>query len=388
MTPCCSRAMCSAPHPLFANLNSAARSDLGCASSAMLLALTHLLPASAQKTPHVLGSFGFSSRMLLFRPAGTDRVPKPVILARFAAFFRGDWEPLLRAAIAGTSAPARPTTNTTDTDDLPRRLERATRLAHLGELSAARQALTSEPLAPPTEATLQQLTDPSRRPAEPYRPLPQDILDAAPDVPLALDRTALLANLRRARRGAAPGPSGYTAEILRLVLDEEDASQLFFEVASLLARAHVPESAVAGLALGRLVALSKPGEGRRGLVVGDFLRRLVARTRTIAQQFAADFEAACNPHQYALSTRAGAEALVHTLQARTQADPSLTLLSVDAAAAYDLVSREAMLTSLRDTPSTLPVLPFAMLVSRATSGLRATAPTKSLKLTVASKATP
>ena len=246
--------------------------------------------------------------------------------------------------------------------------------------------LTSEPLAPPTEATLQQLTDPSRRPAEPYRPLPQDILDAAPDVPLALDRTALLANLRRARRGAAPGPSGYTAEILRLVLDEEDASQLFFEVASLLARAHVPESAVAGLALGRLVALSKPGGGTRGLVVGDFLRRLVART--IAQQFASDFEAACNPHQYALSTRAGAEALVHTLRARTQADPSLTLLSVDAAAAYDLVSREAMLTSLRDTPSTLPVLPFAMLVSRATSGLRATAPTKSLKLRVASKATP
>ena len=92
-------------------------------------------------------------------------------------------------------------------------------------------------------------------------------------------------------------------------------------------------------------------------MVGDFLRRLVART--IAQQFASDFEAACNPHQYALSTRADAEPLVHTLQARTQADPSLTLLSVDAAAAYDLVSREAMLTSLRDTPSTLPVLPFA-----------------------------
>ena len=66
MTPCCSRGMCSAPHPLFANLNSAARSDLGCASSAMLLALTHLLPASAQKTPHVLGSFGFSSRACCF----------------------------------------------------------------------------------------------------------------------------------------------------------------------------------------------------------------------------------------------------------------------------------------------------------------------------------
>ena len=120
-------------------------------------------------------------------------------------------------------------------------------------------------------------------------------------------------------------------EVLRLVLDDDDASQLFVAVATLLARGQVPEPAVAGLALGRLVAITKPGGGTRGLVVGDALRRLVART--LAQQFAEHFETACNPHQYALSTRAGAEALVHTLQARTQADPSLTVLSVNAAAA-------------------------------------------------------
>ena len=59
------------------------------------------------------------------------------------------------------------------------------------------------------------------------------------------------------------------------------------------------------------------------------------------------------------STRAGAEALVHTLQARSQADPTLTVLSVDAAAAYDVVSREAMLAALRDEPSVQAVLPFA-----------------------------
>ena len=88
-----------------------------------------------------------------------------------------------------------------------------------------------------------------------------------------LDRSALLANLHRAHRGAAPGPSGDTAEILRSVLDEENASQLLFEVVSLLARA-----AVADLALGRLVALSKRGGATRGLVIGDFLLRLVART--------------------------------------------------------------------------------------------------------------
>ncbi|CAE7607762.1 unnamed protein product [Symbiodinium microadriaticum] len=49
-------------------------------------------------------------------------------------------------------------------------------------------------------------------------------------------------------------------------LDEDDASQLWFEVAALLAPAHAPESAVADLALGRLVAISKPGGGTRGLI--------------------------------------------------------------------------------------------------------------------------
>ncbi|CAE7722283.1 unnamed protein product [Symbiodinium sp. CCMP2456] len=118
-----------------------------------------------------------------------------------------------------------------------------------------RPALTAEPPAAPTEATLRELTDPARRPAEPYRPLPQDLLEAAPNAPIALDRPALLANLRRARRAAAPGPSGYTSEVLRLVLDEEEASQLFCEVASLLARAQAlpwgASSPSASLAEGR-----------------------------------------------------------------------------------------------------------------------------------------
>ena len=49
----------------------------------------------------------------------------------------------------------------------------------------------------------------------------------------------------------------------------------------------------------------------------------------------------CNRFPHALSTRAGAEALVQ------------------AAAAYDVVSQEAMLTVLRDAPSVQAVLPFA-----------------------------
>ena len=53
-------------------------------------------------------------------------------------------------------------------------------------------------------------------------------------------RPALLANLRRSPEGAAPGPGGYTAEILRLVLDDDEAAGALCEVASLLARAKLP----------------------------------------------------------------------------------------------------------------------------------------------------
>ena len=84
-------------------------------------------------------------------------------------------------------------------------------------------------------------------------------------------------------------------------------------------------------------------------------------SRTLAQQFAERFDAACQPYQYALSTRCGSEALVHTLQYLTQTSPAMTVLSVDGVGAYDHVSRLAMLQALRDTPDACRVLPYVRL---------------------------
>jgi len=97
-------------------------------------------------------------------------VPKQQLLARFTAFFQGDWGSLLRAAFDEAGAVG--LHNAPHSDDIARRAERAAHLARLGELSAARQALIAEPLAPPSESTLRELTDPVRRPPHPYLPLP------------------------------------------------------------------------------------------------------------------------------------------------------------------------------------------------------------------------
>ena len=67
------------------------------------------------------------------------------------------------------------------------------------------------------------------------------------------------------------------------------------------------------------VALLTMAHGRFRTRFSDVLRRLVARF--LAQQFAAGFDAAVQPHQYALSTRVGTEALIQTFQqARAHVD--------------------------------------------------------------------
>ena len=79
--------------------------------------------------------------------------------------------------------------------------------------------------------------------------------------------------------------------------------------------------------MGRLTALLKPNGEIRGIVAGDLVRRLIART--VAQQLAPAIECATAHFQHALSGRAGTECIAHVVQALTNADQSSTLLSID-----------------------------------------------------------
>ena len=100
----------------------------------------------------------------------------------------------------------------------------------------------------------------------------------------------------------------------------------------------------------------KPDGGVRGLVMSDAFRRLVARS--LAQQHAGAFQAACAPFQYALRTRAGAESLARAVRAATELDARTTVLSIDGVGAYDHISRASMLSGLQHTPSLTALLPF------------------------------
>ena len=99
------------------------------------------------------------------------------------------------------------------------RAARAISLVHMVELSGARQALEGALVAPGTHATLRALTDPERRPALPCEPLNPEVAHTQLAVAFQLDTDLFLVNLRKSRRGAAPGPSGMHSDHLFPLLD-------------------------------------------------------------------------------------------------------------------------------------------------------------------------
>ncbi|CAE7740103.1 unnamed protein product [Symbiodinium sp. CCMP2592] len=220
-------------------------------------------------------------------------------------------------------------------------------LRQLRRLRCLRRAAPALPHLPDASTFSQRASPTShRRPSEPFAPLDSNILQWSPETPLTLPRgppSSLTCGVPPPGRRATPPIS---CVLCSTTLPASNPSMV--SPNSLLepsCQPLRPQRSVWG-------ALSR-------IVVGDFLRRLVAHS--LAQQFAPTFEAATNPHQYALSTRAGSEALVHSLQAACDGDPSLTVLSVHGVGAFDLISRQAMLTAFRNASNANAILPFVRL---------------------------
>ena len=98
-----------------------------------------------------------------------------------------------------------------------------------------RQVLEGAALAQGTEATLNLLRDPKRRPHQPVWELLRELMNFTPHTPSSLDEQLFAQNLRSSRRGTAAGPSGMTNEQLRLLSSPRDV-HLLLKVGEQLAR--------------------------------------------------------------------------------------------------------------------------------------------------------
>ena len=297
--------------------------------------------------------FLLAPRLLLYRSHHRGSDGRAALLRRADAFQAGRWPDLLASSREASPPPAPPPPPRTTATDAPRRRHRACAQVRTGDLSRARQTLTSPAVAPGTLATLQALTDPERRPPALRRPIPDHLLRPGAPPPVRLTPQEIGDALRTAKRGAAPGLSGATMEHYKVFLEDEEALHLFSHAINKLATADVPAHILAALARARLTALAKPGGGVRGIATGDAFRRLTSRA--LARHFATTFDMATRPYQFALQTRAGTDALAALLRASTDLDPTATVVSLDGRSAYDSVSRAAILTKVHEVaPSLLP----------------------------------
>ena len=188
-------------------------------------------------------------------------------------------------------------------------------------------ALEGASLAPGSEATLNALRDPEKRPQFPRHPLPRELVYPEPEVEVDLDEFWFARNLRSAKREAAGGPSGMTVEHLQPLLFHPRDLRSFIRASEQLSRERVPHSIREAVRLGRLKALQKPNGGVRGIVAGDIVRRIVART--MSQQLMSEVLHATAPFQYALATKSGCESIAHALQGLTELNPRTTVTSID-----------------------------------------------------------
>ena len=238
---------------------------------AMRVALQEMNSADEVQVERGWKLFLLLPRLLLYRAPRGGLIPRAKLMSRLELFNRGDWRQLLEASrnCCHQAAVLRRRRNRRSEDDITRRVNRAESLVHMGELSSARQALEGASLAPGSDATLNALRDPVKRPRFPRRPIPQELVSLVPEVEFNLDDFRFARNLRSAKKGAAGGPSGMTVEHLQPLLGHPRDLRNFIRVCEQLSRARVPHPIREAIRLGRFTALQKPS-GHREKVSGAY----------------------------------------------------------------------------------------------------------------------
>ena len=122
-------------------------------------------------------------------------------------------------------------------------------------------ALEGDTIALGNRQTLNALQDPERRPLVPREALPASIHQHIPQVEIDLEQDRFSANLRSARRGAARGPSGMTADHIKVVLESERDCISLWRMCQEFARGHIPAEILQVVRIGRMTALQKPQGG-------------------------------------------------------------------------------------------------------------------------------
>ena len=216
-----------------------------------------------------------------------------------------------------------------------------------GEKGRALAAARNAPPVPVTEQIVQEIK--ILYPADPEPPA----LAQAFVLELFLPEVAELipTTLRKMPRLSEPGPLGMRAEHWYDFGSMASNSNLFVQVGAHIAAAAVPHSVLQYLRAGQITPLAKPTGGHRPLLMLCFLRRLALESVMAAKK---ESVAKCGgPLQHGVGRPNGANTMIKTIQFLAEVDPSRVLVALDLKAAFQNVSRRAMLFSIEQNDADL-----------------------------------
>ena len=223
------------------------------------------------------------------------------------------------------------------------RVRKVATLARTDEKGRALAAARNAPAVPVTEPIVQEIK--SLYPADPEPPAPVSALflsEVAWHVPITL---------RKMPRLSEPGPLGMRAEHRYDFGSLAGDSDLFVQVLAHIAAGAVPNSVLQYLKAGQITPLAKRTGGHRPLLMMSFLRRRALKSVMVAKK---ESVAKCaGPLQYGVRRPDGAKTMIKTIQYLAEADNSRVLVALDLKAAFQNVSRRAMLYSVAQTDADL-----------------------------------
>lgn len=185
----------------------------------------------------------------------------------------------------------------------------------------------------------------------------------------------LIQILKKAASGKAPGPSGWTEELLlSAVKNEKNLAPLCAIVADMANNRIGDKVLVSSLISCRLVAIGKQNGGIRPIALIDTVLKL-ATSFSFTLVIDPLTKLLENENQFGL-TEGGAEKIIHQSRLMLRTDQNLCAVQIDCTNAFNTVSRQAMIDSLFSHKELAPIFPIVRMCYERSSSLFFALPSK------------
>lgn len=215
----------------------------------------------------------------------------------------------------------------------------------------ASRAAFQPKLAPPNDETVAKLSalHPDRSAV-----FPSHDIRAVPPVATADDISEALR--RGVARDTAPGPLGWTGELIAPLMADADCAAGVTTLINELIGGRLSPQAIAAVTATRLIAATKPGGDIRPIGMGDAFYKIAGEI--VCRRLAPSLHEVFPRIQLGIGVPGGVQIAFHLLQRALEAHPNAVAIKFDVRNAFNTRRRDLIADSIRDTPKLHPMWPL------------------------------